>query len=71
MPNEPDYTCTRCGQPSTREGLTVKKVAFLEMGTGARTHRSRVLDWLCSTCLRQDPDWNREPFQQPDRRSNA
>ena len=60
-----DYSCTACGEAVGRKQLTVKKATFLEMGTGARTIRSRVVGWLCDPCLKKDADWNREPFVLP------
>lgn len=65
MPNSPNYACTRCHTPTSREQLTVKLAMFREMGEGARTVRSRVIDWLCATCLDSDPDFNREKFSPP------
>lgn len=58
-----EYKCTRCGtEPAAngmlpRELLTVKKVLFVEMGAGGRTLKSRVLDWLCPSCVVGDPDY--------------
>lgn len=75
MAVNPDYKCTRCGakpgggtENEARELLTVKKVAFLEMGIGGRTHKSRVVDWLCPKCVLDDPDWQREAFVAPGNR---
>lgn len=65
MANQPHYACTRCSKPTKREELTVKKALFTEMGMGAGTKRARVTDWLCSTCLDSDPDWQREKFSPP------
>lgn len=65
MANNPDYKCTRCGKPTERSLLTVKKVVFLEMGLGGRTIRSRVVDWLCPHDIALDDDWNREKFLSP------
>ena len=59
------YGCTNCGDPTKREDLTVKKAVFLEMGEGARTHRSRVVGWFCPKCVTSDIDWNREKFSPP------
>ena len=60
------YRCTRCrkgpNEGLKREQLTVKKVVFSQMGSGARVIRSRVSEWLCPDCIGQDKDWNREPF---------
>lgn len=65
MANERNYACTRCGTPTQRELLMVKKAVFLEMGEGARTFRSRVIGWLCPKCVATDPDWNQEKFSPP------
>lgn len=65
MANEPDYICTECGSDSTREQLTVKKVSFLEMGLNGRTLKSRVVGWLCPSCVNKDADFNREPWRAP------
>lgn len=63
------YICTRCGtapksdtqpQATARDLLTVKKVLFVEMGAGGRSIKSRVIDWLCPSCVAADSDWNRE-----------
>lgn len=72
MANEPDYTCTGCGATPGRDGLSVKKVIFTEMGAGGRVLRSRVVDWLCDNCLKTDPHWNQPKFQPvKDRLDNA
>jgi hypothetical protein len=60
MANIPNYVCTRCGRSPGRDSLTVKRVMFTTMGEGPRTLRSRVIDWLCDTCLEADADWHRE-----------
>lgn len=62
-----DYRCTRCGTPTARGSLVVKKVSFARMGEGAKLIRSRVLDWLCPSCTVADPDWNRPANQTPTR----
>lgn len=67
MPRETDYVCSRCHTETDRELLTVKKVSFVEMGVGGRTLQSRVVAWLCPSCVKEDPDWNREPFTGPGR----
>lgn len=55
-----DYSCTRCGTPTEREDLVVKRVRFSKMGRGGALLRSRTAGWLCSKCLEDDPDWNAE-----------
>lgn len=60
------YACTKCGtEVEHRDRLTVKKVSFHGMGARARTFRSRVIAWLCPTCLKNDPDWKREAYTDP------
>ena len=53
------YICTRHGGEVPRELLLAKKVQFVGMGEGSRTHRSRVVEWLCPQCIAKDEDWNR------------
>lgn len=65
MPNNPNYACTNCQRPTKRDDLTVKKSLFVEMGAGSRTVRSRVVAWLCNSCLIQDVDFRREKFSPP------
>lgn len=65
MPNVPNYVCTNCGMDKSKQDLTVKKVLFTDMGEGARTLRSRVVSWLCKSCLEEDFDFNREPNVTP------
>lgn len=60
---EYDYRCTNCGTSIDRNLLTVKRIAFLEMGEGARTLRSRVVGWLCPVCVANDTDWRKERKQ--------
>jgi len=62
---EHDYACNGCGNATARSMLTVKKVLFTGMGAGAKTNRARVVAWLCPTCTKNDPDWNRPPNIQP------
>lgn len=64
MPQQEEYRCSRCGTPTRRDLLTVKKAVFLGMGVGAATLRSRVVHWLCDRCVAKDPDWNRPPYVQ-------
>jgi hypothetical protein len=61
-----DYYCTKCGQKTDRDKLTPKKAVFTGMGAKAKTHRSRVMAHLCPACLAKDPDWNREPYAEPE-----
>lgn len=65
MPTPYKYGCTQCGRSCAREILTVKRVQFVEMGEGASTKKSRVLEWLCPSCLSQDLDFLRDKFVPP------
>jgi hypothetical protein len=65
MAVDPNYECSRCGKPTRREMITVKRAVFLEMGERARTIRARVVDWLCPECVAADVDWNRPPYRTP------
>lgn len=65
MANQPDYSCTKCGNYCGRELLTVKKISFVEMGIGGRVLKSRVKHWLCPNCVKKDEDFNLEPFRAP------
>lgn len=58
MSNTFEYLCTKCGKPTPRDQLYVKKVIYLEMGKEAESLRSRTQDWLCESCLRKDEPWN-------------
>jgi hypothetical protein len=61
-----EYHCTACGKKTQRHDLTVKKAVFTEMGSKARTFKSRVTRQLCPRCLAKDPDWKREPYSEPE-----
>lgn len=61
-----DYFCSKCGKKTDRDKLTVKKAVFTDMGTRARTHKSRVISHLCPDCLRADEHWNKEAFSEPE-----
>lgn len=62
-----DYFCTNCGKKTDRDKLTVKKAVFTDMGSKARTHKSRVIAQLCNreTCLPLDAEWNLPPYSEP------
>lgn len=62
------YVCNGCGNPTSRDLLTVKKVLFVEMGAGGRTIRSRVDKWLCPPCVKADPAWNLPAHRMPEER---
>jgi hypothetical protein len=63
-----EYHCTNCGLKTNRDKLTVKKAVFTEMGSKAKTFKSRAVAHLCDrpTCLPKDEDWNRPPYSEPD-----
>ena len=61
-----DYFCTRCGKRTDRDKLTVKKAVFTDMGSRAKTHKSRVIRALCPKCLPTDADWQKPGYSEPD-----
>lgn len=63
MPHYSEDKCTNCGQMTSPELLTVKRVQFLPRTAATRVIRSRSTDWLCETCLEKDPDWNRPAYR--------
>lgn len=60
-----EYTCTRCSASCDKEMLLAKQVRFQEIGRGAITFKSRVVDWLCPTCVANDEDWKRDEYESP------
>lgn len=58
-----EYQCTRCGKPTKRSELVIKRAVFMTPGEGAKTLRSRVTDHLCPTCTISDQDWQRPANQ--------
>lgn len=68
MPKDYEYFCNGCGTPTKRSMLTVKKVLFTGMGSGANTTRARVVSWLCPTCTVRDADWQRPERMKPSER---
>jgi hypothetical protein len=58
-----EYQCTRCGKPTPRSELTIKRAVFMTPGEGAKTLRSRVTDHLCPVCVAGDGDWRRPANQ--------
>jgi hypothetical protein len=65
MGTEPNYICSLCKTPTTRDLLTAKKAVFMEMGERAKTLRSRVVHWLCPSCIAADTDWNQPKYSTP------
>ena len=60
-----EYKCSHCGVIEDRKLLMAKKVVFQDIGVGARTHRSRVVAWLCPQCVAKDEDWRRIAYDSP------
>lgn len=70
MARDIDYKCSKCGAKPvgpngepTKEMLVVKKVLFAEMGTTGRTIKTRVTDWLCAECVKEDPAWQQKDYE--------
>lgn len=55
--------CTRCGSEQPKERMLARRVQFVEIGKGGSTRKSRTTDWLCSSCVAADPDWQRPSYQ--------
>lgn len=51
------YYCTRCNKQTAKTDLLAKKVIYVTLGSGGRTIRSRVREWLCPECCNADTDW--------------
>jgi hypothetical protein len=69
-----EYKCTRCYKPATKRELAAKTATFRELGVGKPLIRSRTVDWLCVSCMTEDPDYNLDRADGPDarqRRANA
>lgn len=56
--------CTNCGNApkganddEKRKNLYVKRVEFRGFGYRGRSIRNRVVAWLCSDCMVNDPDF--------------
>lgn len=57
--------CTECGNLTSPELLTIKRVAFFARTQSSKTIKSRTTGWLCEKCRDKDPDWNREAYTAP------
>jgi hypothetical protein len=55
-------TCNQCGQEVKVADTLVKRAVFLVPGKGGRQVRSRVVGNVCNPCLKNEPDYNREPW---------
>lgn len=62
--------CSKCGNYCSKELLTKKRVQFVTV-TNNRVYRQRVVDWLCETCVKKDPDFNRPEYSGPNNVSAA
>lgn len=65
MPAYADNKCTKCGNITSPELLTVKQVNFSPRTQRKKISKSRVVAWLCEGCLANDPDFNLEPYKAP------
>lgn len=63
MPAYSEDRCTVCGDITSKELLTIKRVSFANRTTPQRVKRSRTVHWLCEGCLEKDPDWHREAWK--------
>lgn len=58
MPSYASEACTNCGQITSPELLTIKRVQFAARSQPAKIVKSRTVLWLCEKCLALDPEWN-------------
>jgi len=57
-----DLECGKCKQKTLRELLYAKVVSFRSFENN-RVVKSRTTIWLCNECVKNDPDWNMEPYK--------
>lgn len=65
MPHYSNDNCSRCGNITSPELLTIKRVQFMARDKPTKVIKSRTTEWLCEPCLALDPDWNREAYTAP------
>lgn len=58
------YKCSVCDHVRPRDELIVKRAVFLEMGRNAKQLKSRVVAWVCKSCIEDDEDWNAEKYRE-------
>lgn len=63
------HECSNCKRITQRDLLMSKKVMFQELGVKPKIFRSRVIAWLCPTCVAADEDWQRPAYESPGRTS--
>lgn len=60
-----EYACTSCGSMESREDLLAKRAQYQTLGREPKTLRSRVVAWLCPSCIAKDPDYNVDSYSSP------
>lgn len=63
MPHYSEDRCSVCGNLTSPELLTVKRVNFSPRTKSNKVIRSRTMSWLCEGCLERDEDWSRPAFK--------
>lgn len=58
MPHYTTDRCTSCGDLTSPELLTIKRVSFAARVSPSKLTRSRTVAWLCRKCLNKDEHWN-------------
>ena len=71
MPHYSEDRCSGCGKLCSPELLTIKRATFSARTASSKIIRSRVMAWLCESCLAIDPDWNRRAYSSPGMTSEA
>jgi hypothetical protein len=63
--------CSVCGDKTSPERLTIKKVSFSPRLNPRQVKRSRARAWLCPPCLEKDPDYTAPAYSGPGHTSPA
>lgn len=71
MPQYSQDRCSNCDNKTSPELLAIKRVQFLDRTNNKKILKSRVVAWLCESCLNKDEDWNREAYSSPGHDSPA
>lgn len=71
MAHYQEYRCSGCGNITSPELLTGKKVVFYVLKTPKKTVKSVTIAWLCEACVAIDPDFVRPAYSGPGNTSPA
>lgn len=71
MPRYTEFVCGECGQTVDKLRLYVKQIVFAPLSNTKRRTKSRIVKYLCDTCLIKDADWNIETHSGPGNTSHS